>query len=209
MHAPHMFTHTQGCRGRGAQDAGPRLITRPPPTCGAAASARPTCARARATLCAAGGSGAPCGAAGCMHRGLALGRPGPPAHAMLYCGWCTHFACAAAPSNPHTCRCACLAAQTTCGALGAGEVDAVVGWSGAPAACLRLPPAIGAASVRPGRLPYRPPPCLTSLARPCPACRRHPLPFALRTNNLEVAAPLSGTSLFADCWCIPTAAAGG
>ena len=30
-----------------------------------------------------------------------------------------------------------------------------------------------------------------------------------RTNNLEVSAPLSGTSLFADCWCIPAAAAGG
>ena len=35
------------------------------------------------------------------------------------------------------------------------------------------------------------------------------LPLVLRTNNLEAAAPLSGTSLFADCWCIPAAAAGG
>ncbi|KAI7842702.1 hypothetical protein COHA_003633 [Chlorella ohadii] len=35
------------------------------------------------------------------------------------------------------------------------------------------------------------------------------LPLVQRTNNLEVAAPLSGTSLFADCWCIPAAAAGG
>jgi hypothetical protein len=35
------------------------------------------------------------------------------------------------------------------------------------------------------------------------------LPLVERTNNLEVAAPLSGTSLFADCWCIPAAAAGG
>lgn len=35
------------------------------------------------------------------------------------------------------------------------------------------------------------------------------LPLVQRTNNLDVAAPLSGTSLFADCWCIPAAAAGG
>ncbi|KAL4444599.1 hypothetical protein ABPG77_002416 [Micractinium sp. CCAP 211/92] len=35
------------------------------------------------------------------------------------------------------------------------------------------------------------------------------LPVVQRANNLEAAAPLSGTSLYADCWCIPTAAAGG
>jgi spermidine/putrescine-binding protein len=52
-------------------------------------------------------------------------------------------------------------------ALGAGDVDAVVGWSD------------------------------------------DLLPLVERTNNLEAAAPLSGTTLFADCWCIPTAAAGG
>ncbi|KAL4427727.1 hypothetical protein ABPG75_001816 [Micractinium tetrahymenae] len=35
------------------------------------------------------------------------------------------------------------------------------------------------------------------------------LPVVQRTSNLEAAAPLSGTILFADCWCIPAAAAGG
>lgn len=35
------------------------------------------------------------------------------------------------------------------------------------------------------------------------------LPLVMRTNNLSVAAPLSGTSLYADCWCTPAAAAGG
>lgn len=52
-------------------------------------------------------------------------------------------------------------------ALGAGEVDAVVGWSD------------------------------------------DVLPLVQRTTNLAAAAPLSGTSMYADCWCIPSTAAGG
>ena len=52
-------------------------------------------------------------------------------------------------------------------ALSAGEVDAVVGWSG------------------------------------------DVIPLAQRSNNLALAAPRSGTALFADCWCCPAAAAGG
>ena len=54
-----------------------------------------------------------------------------------------------------------------------------------------------------------------------PVCLCHPppttsccfaddiVPLVERSNNLGVAAPLSGTSLYADCWCIPAAAAGG
>jgi hypothetical protein len=51
---------------------------------------------------------------------------------------------------------------------------------------------------------------LTLLLLPLPSLIADDLlPLVERTNNLGVAAPLSGTSLFADCWCIPAAAAGG
>lgn len=35
------------------------------------------------------------------------------------------------------------------------------------------------------------------------------IPLAERVPGLELAAPLSGTALWADLWCIPTHAAGG
>ena len=104
-------------------------------------------------------------------------------------------------------------------ALAAGEVDVVVGWSGGchihfqdisslsacqPAqlgrSCLRAAGGTHAATHHP--LSAAPPCCLGLRADEV-------LPVVQRTNNLEAAAPLSGTSLFADCWCIPAAAAGG
>lgn len=93
-------------------------------------------------------------------------------------------------------------------ALAAGEVDAVVGWSGklpgtTPWRCCCwgvLPCWRRCAAAHNARRSAFPP--------PCPAADDI-LPLVQRTNNLDAAAPLSGTSLFADCWCIPTAAAGG
>lgn len=35
------------------------------------------------------------------------------------------------------------------------------------------------------------------------------IPMAQRTNNAELAAPVSGTALWADMWCVPSGAAGG